>query len=141
MLRLRQAERLGLDYDAYTSALLDRGARLCGLIVMLSDRFSIQDEDKLVIKLAALKDCAVALSGRGAHERLAKRIHSAGGHVDQVLPSHDRASFTAALRRLAASVHTSPGAFFMVGTSAAERDIAETSGVGLFVDAVDYFGL
>jgi hypothetical protein len=107
---------------------------------MLSNMLNAE-EDKLVSKLAALRDCTVALSGHGDHERLADRIRSAGGHVDEILPSQDRASFAAALRRLAASVHAAPSTFFMVGTSAAERDLAETSGLGLFMDAVDYFGL
>jgi hypothetical protein len=126
MMRLRRAEQLGLDYRAYTSVLLDRGARLCGLVVMMSGPL-LRHTGEIAAKLAALKDCAVVLSGddpgfegyqRCGRDRLAQTIKTAAG-----------------------SAGVSPSAFFMVSCEDGDRRLAQAIGIGLFVDAFDYFNM
>jgi hypothetical protein len=129
LLRARRAEQLGLSYRAYTSVLLDRGVRLSGLILMCSDALLIH-EDKIEEKLAALRDCNIFVCGGGDRFE----------HLSAVT-NVERDALPLAVRDAAGAAGTSPGAFFMVGSEDGDRRQARSLGLGLFVEAVEYFGV
>jgi hypothetical protein len=124
LMRLRRAEQLGLDYRSYASVLLDRGTRLCGIVVMTSSPL-LQRAEQISAKLTSLKDCSVIVSGDHP--------------VLEGFRGASRDELTYAIKVAAASAGTSPGAFFMVSTQEADRRAAQNLGIGLFVDAFAYF--
>lgn len=130
MMRLRRAERLGLSYEAYTSVILDRGARLSGVIVMLNrERLRAA-----VGKLAKLSDCCLmlcadedfaipdALATRASHRRVI-----------------DGSGALAAIKQLVKASGMAPSEIFLVGPESSRRT-AEQAGLGLFLDEKVYFG-
>jgi hypothetical protein len=124
MLRLRRAERLGLSYEAYTSVILDRGARLEGVIVMLSPA----RRNAAAAKLAKLGDCCKMLcveEGVGLPDGL--RVLAAN------IAFVSRDGTLPAIRRLVAASCLPPSAVFLVGPEP-HRRTAEQAGLGLFVD-------
>jgi len=136
LLRTRRAERLGLDYKAYTSVLLDRGVRLAGVVVMTDAMFAMHRK-AVASKLASLSDCAIILCHDG-DDNIADALHMSGVPIDIACR---RAELRAVIRHAAAHAQTSPGAFFMVGWREAQRDVSERLGLGLFVSAFDYFDI
>lgn len=127
MLRLRRAERLGLSYEAYTSVILDRGARLEGVIVMLSPARL----NEAVAKLAKLGDCCKMLC-----------VEEGVALPDRLLATHfvsvTNAGALSAVRHLVAASRLPPSAIFLVGPEQ-HRRTAEQAGLGLFVDEKIYF--
>lgn len=129
MLRLRRAERLGLSYEAYTSVILDRGARLEGLILMLSSARL----NEAVAKLAKLGDCCKMLCvEEGA--ALPDKLRGLAAHITFV----SRDGTLPAIRQLVAASCLPPSAVFLVGPEQ-HRRAAEQAGLGLFVDEKIYF--
>ena len=126
MLRARRAEQLGLSYRAYTSVLLDRGVRLCGLVVVWSESLR-PHEDRIAARLGALTECRIVLCGADLPDSCR-------------LTRTNRETLASCLRDAAAAAGTSPGAFFMVGSDDADRRLAQALGLGLFLDAGEYFG-
>jgi hypothetical protein len=131
LLRLRRAEQLGLSYRAYTSVLLDRGVRLAGVIVMLNGA-SLSQPDPIARKLSSLQDCVVIVCGD-------TDIATPDFFAPADCRSCNRDALAGTLADAASG--TTPSAFFMVGTTEADEAIARTLGIGLFVDARDYFNL
>jgi len=123
-MRLRRAEQLGLDYRSYTSVLLDRGARLCGVVVMMSSPL-FQHAGEIAARLTALKDCSVILSGDDPGFEGFQRC--------------DRDMLAQTIKNAAGSAGVSPSAFFMVSCEEDDRPLARAIGIGLFIDAFDYF--
>jgi hypothetical protein len=138
LLRTRRAERLGLDYKAYTSVLLDRGVRLAGVVVM-TDAMMATHRERVVSRFSSLGDCTIILCNSAEDKDAADVAHIPGMHID--IACRGRTQLRAVIRRAAADAQTSPGAFFMVGWREADRDWAERLGLGLFVSAFDYFGI
>ena len=134
LLRLRRAERLGLDYRTYAGVLLDRGAHLGGAIFAFE---SIDRRQAPIIgaRLAGLRDCSILLcaadGARQALSRLAGRTV-----VDQV-----GQGFVGAIDRFMLANRLTPGGTFMVGTSSAHLRAAEDCALALFLWADDYFAL
>jgi hypothetical protein len=135
-LRLRRAERLGLSYRAYTSVLMDRGVHLAGL-VLLWDEHTQNYRKAIAAKLATLKDCRIILCSESGVElnELAQPAQ------DVAYSSAVYANLDDAIRKSAASVGTSTSAFFAVGWTPAHRALAGSLKLGLFVSALEYFGL
>ena len=139
LLRLRRAAGLGLGYRDYTSVILDRGARLSGLILMLR-RPLLPFEDRIARKLESLRDCRVTVLGARISIEFATRVRAMGGRVMDFRTIPEREPRAQAVRRLAAEAGT-PSATFMVGTTEDERQAAQHAGLGLFVAAPCYFDL
>ncbi len=129
MLRLRRAERLGLSYEAYTSVILDRGARLEGVIVILS-RARMTDT---AAKLSALGDCCKMLcveEGTAVPDKLRAMV----AHII----SASSTEALSAIGQLIAASCLPPSAIFLVGPEQ-HRRTAEQARLGLFVDEKIYF--
>jgi hypothetical protein len=129
MLRLRRAERLGLSYEAYTSVILDRGARLSAVIVILSR----ERLNKTAAKLATLSDCCVMLC---AEDDLAipESLDKLAAHRTSLGTEGP----LAAIKELVARSKLPPSEIFLVGPEPLRR-IAERAGLGLFLDETVYF--
>lgn len=127
--RLKRAEQLGLSYQAYASALMDRGMRLSGLIVMLTRP---ADQQALARKLANLVDCTIALC-LGDGIAVSQRLRAAAAHIAIVTDE----GALGAVTRLVAACGLPPAAVFMVGAED-DRTAAEQAGLGLFVETARY---
>jgi hypothetical protein len=140
LLRIRRAARLGLGYRAYTSVILDRGVHLAGLIVMMQSSL-LEFEEAVMRKLDTLHDCNVMLCTANPDAAVASLVRQKGGQVACVSPDADREARKQSIRNLVTEAMLAPASIFMVGTTEWQRQAAERSGLGLFVDASDYFGL
>lgn len=128
MLRLRRAERLGLSYEAYTSVILDRGARLEGVIAAPSP----SRLESAAAKLATLSDCCVMLA---VEEWVAipDSLHKTAAHV----ATFGEEGAAAAIKHLVQASKLAPSALFLVGPENYRRP-AERAGLGLFMDETTY---
>lgn len=127
MLRLRRAERLGLSYEAYTSVILDRGARLEAVIIMLSCAHDA------VAKLAKLGDCCKMLCVEEGVV-LPDGLRVLATHVASVT----NGGALSAVRHLVVASRLPPSAIFLVGPEG-YRCTAALAGLGLFIDEKIYF--
>lgn len=138
MLRLRRAGRLGLGYRDYTSVLLDRGAHLAGLIVMLTDVTKAEEPD-VVRKFAALSDCTLMLCGPHLPAPLQIRSKELNGRAVVIADGADHDALRHSLKDLVAGSGLPPSAIFLVGSRESERRAGESLGLGLFVESKRYF--
>jgi hypothetical protein len=139
LLRLRRAAALGLSYRDYTSLILDRGVRLSAVVVMLRGAL-LACEDRVLRKLETL-DCMVLVCASHVPAPLAACLEAKGALSADVAESADIGALIAAVRELTAQTTLSPSSIFMVGMTGDERAAAERAGLGLFVDARNYFEL
>ena len=138
MLRLRRAARLGLGYRDYTSVLLDRGAHLAGLIVMLTG-VTKADEPDVVRKFATLSDCSLMLCGPAIPHAVQVRLRELNGRMAVLGDDADHVALRSVLGDLVARSGLPPAAIFLVGSRESERRAGESLGLGLFVEAKRYF--
>lgn len=153
--RLAEAERLGLSYRDYTAALMDRGQRLGGAIVVV-DALAVLLAPAARSRLAAFDGVALCVAVR------LPALHGATWQPDDAqvaaglaLPA-DRlmAGWTRRARDLRfAQVPTlaqtigcfitrfdlPPGALFMVGSAPSDHATAQRAGLALYRSAGDYF--
>jgi hypothetical protein len=128
MLRLRGAHRLGLSYEAYTSVILDRGARLEGVIVLLNAVWVTE----AITKLAQLNDCCLMLCAKD-DVTIPASLCARAAHIARFT------SADAVIAQLLMSSRLAPSSVFMVGPENVRR-AAEQARLGLFLDEKVYFG-
>ncbi len=129
MLRLRRAERLGLSYEAYTSVILDRGARLEGVIAAPSP----SRLKSAAAKLATLSDCCVML----AFEKEAvipDLLRKMAAHIAVIREE----GLPPTIKSLVQMSRLPPSALFLVGPES-YRSAAQRASLGLFLDEKIYF--
>ena len=114
-LRLRRAERLGLDYKSYAGVLLNRGTHL-GAAIFLLDGLTQDARRAADARIALISDCAILVDPLTTPRALA-------GAIDRFILAHG----------------VTPGGTFLVGTSSAHLRAAEDAGLALFLWAKDYF--
>jgi hypothetical protein len=135
MLRIRRAERLGLNYCDYTAVVLDRGVHMDaivfapGIIRPARPAVSVQE------KLARLGDCKLLLCREDEgplHLAIRERF-------DALAVTRDRDMLVDAIGRFFRARRLTPHAGFMVGEERWHERAAEDAGLSLFKPAMEYF--
>lgn len=135
MLRIRRAERLGLNYRDYTAVVLDRGVHMDaivfapGIIAPARPAVAVQE------KLARLGDCKLLLC-RAEEGPMHLAIRE---RFDDLAVARDPDMLVNAIGRFFRSRRLTPNAGFMVGAERWHERAAEDAGLSLFKPAVEYF--
>jgi hypothetical protein len=138
MLRLRQAERLGLDYRTYTSVLMDRGARLQAMLLMV-DAETVAFEKFVAAKFGGLSDCKIVVCVPERFSKSAAVLLSRANSAIACPDLFDASSLTGVLSEGVLGLALPPSSVFMVGSGSVQRRAAERAGLGTFVEARAYF--
>lgn len=137
MLRIRRAERLGLNYRDYTAVVLDRGVHMDAIVFAPGIIAPARPTAPVQEKLARLGDCKLLLCRE--HEG---PLHAAlGERFDALAVARDPDMLVTAIGQFFRARRLPPRAGFMVGEERWHERAAEDAGLSLFKPAMEYFAL
>jgi hypothetical protein len=138
LLRLARADSLGLSYRDYTSVLMDRGARLAAILLAPGVVDPARPDPTVKHRLAALAPgkLLICLATAGPMDAwLRQQVADLAVAVDPA-PEALAATIEGLLERQSLTASS----VCMVGNRPEHRQAAECLGLGLYKEAVDYFG-
>jgi len=135
MLRIRRAERLGLNYRDYTAVVLDRGVHMDAIVFAPGIIIPARPAAPVQEKLARLGDCKLLLC-RDDDGPLHTAIRD---RFDDLAVARDPDMLVSAIDRFFRARHLPPRAGFMVGAQRWHERAAEDAGLSLFKPAMEYF--
>lgn len=131
--RLKRAERVGLTYRDYQSVLMDRGTNLSA-VVLAPGVLKAMPKAAVRAKIEAIRGATLFVC-LDPHEL----VDAAWlGHASEVIRA-TRADLAQVIVEALSDRLLPPLAAFLVGTSDADRAIAETAGLPLYKPAAEYF--